>query len=64
MGQGCRGRASAPADVLNAEPAVEPALHSMRVVKEQALRVRSGAEAAPAAEKQKARFLGRRPGLE
>jgi hypothetical protein len=49
---------------LNAEPAVEPALHSMRVVKEQALRVRSGAEAAPAAEKQKARFLGRRPGLE
>ena len=33
--------------------------HSMRVVKEQALRVRSGAGAAPAAEttKQKARFL-------
>jgi hypothetical protein len=36
----------------------------MQVVKEQALRVRSGAGAAPAAAKQKARFLGRRPGLE
>lgn len=32
--------------------------HSMQVVKEQALRLRSGTEAAPAAEtKQKARFL-------
>jgi hypothetical protein len=29
----------------------------MRVVKEQALRMRSGAEAAPAAETKKARFL-------
>jgi hypothetical protein len=43
---------------------VEPALHSVRVLKEQqALRAtRSGAEAAPAAKtttKQKARFLGR-----
>jgi hypothetical protein len=36
----------------------------MQVVKEQALRVRSGARAAPAAAKQKARSPAKEPGLE